>query len=132
MEQDRDDRAGRSARLDAAARHGGRAPVEDLLAVEESAHEVPDEPPEAPGLTERDRAVLAFERQWWKVPGSKERAIREHFDVSATRYYQLLNALVDTDEAVRHDPMLVKRLRRARAERVRGRTVRRLGLHRPD
>ena len=130
MEQDRDDRARDGAGRAAGVRRTERARAEQLLALDEPAHdELPDS---AVGLTDRERAVLAFERQWWKVPGSKERAIREHFDLSATRYYQLLNALVDRDDVVRHDPMLVKRLRRARAERVRGRTVRRLGLGRPD
>ena len=46
----------------------------------------------ADGLTSRERTMLAFERQWWKYSGSKEQAIRELFDMSATRYFQLLNA----------------------------------------
>lgn len=79
------------------------------------------------GLSERDLALLDFERQWWKQPGSKEQAVRERFGVSSTRYYQLVNALVDREAALRHDPMLVKRLRRARAERLVTRTARRLG-----
>jgi hypothetical protein len=88
-----------------------------------------DEAPDAvPGLDERELAVLDFERQWWKHPGSKEQAVREQFDLSPTRYYQLLNALLDREAALRHDPMLVKRLRRARSQRRRTRTARRLGL----
>ena len=82
----------------------------------------------ADGLTRREREILAFERQWWKYAGSKEQAIRELFDVSATRYYQTLNALIDRPEALVHDPMLVKRLRRLRATRQRTRSARRLGL----
>jgi hypothetical protein len=78
-------------------------------------------------LTERDREVLAFERQWWKYPGAKERAIRELFDMSSTRYYQVLNLLVDSPEALREDPMLIKRLRRARTSRARARTDQRAG-----
>lgn len=81
----------------------------------------------AGGLSERDQAVLAFERQWWKYAGAKEQAIRELFDMSATRYYQLLNALIDDPAALAHDPMLVKRLRRMRSSRQRARTARRLG-----
>ena len=80
------------------------------------------------GLTERDEQVLAFERQWWKYAGAKEQAIRELFDMSATRYYQVLNALIDSPAALAHDPMLVKRLRRMRATRQRARTARRLGV----
>ncbi|GAB77922.1 Protein of unknown function [Austwickia chelonae] len=78
-------------------------------------------------LTEQETELLAFERQWWKYAGSKEQAIRETFDMSATRYYQTLNALIDTPKALAHDPMLVKRLRRLRASRQRQRTARRLG-----
>ncbi|MGN6089760.1 MAG: DUF3263 domain-containing protein [Actinomycetales bacterium] len=80
------------------------------------------------GLSERDRAVLEFERAWWKYAGSKEQAVRELFDMSATRYYQVLNALIDRPEALAADPMLVKRLRRMRASRARARSARRLGV----
>ncbi|HWB67388.1 MAG TPA: DUF3263 domain-containing protein [Mycobacteriales bacterium] len=79
-------------------------------------------------LSERDREILAFERQWWKYAGAKEQAIRELFDMSATRYYQVLNALLDRPEALAADPMLVKRLRRMRAARQRARSARRLGF----
>ena len=79
------------------------------------------------GLSERDEKILAFERQWWKYAGAKEQAVRELFDLSATRYYQVLNALIDSPAALAHDPMLVKRLRRLRTSRQRARTARRLG-----
>ena len=86
-------------------------------------------PAPAPGeLTERERELLAFERQWWKHAGAKEQAVRDQFGLSATRYYQLLNALIDRPEALVHDPMLVKRLRRLRATRQRTRSARRLGI----
>ncbi|WP_069387808.1 DUF3263 domain-containing protein [Cellulosimicrobium cellulans] len=81
----------------------------------------------ATGLSERDREILAFERQWWKYAGAKEQAVRELFDMSATRYYQVLNALIDSPAALAHDPMLVKRLRRMRSTRQRARTARRVG-----
>jgi hypothetical protein len=80
------------------------------------------------GLSDRDREILAFERQWWKYAGSKETAIKELFDMSSTRYYQVLNALIDHPGALEHDPMLIKRLRRLRASRQRARSARRLGL----
>lgn len=79
-------------------------------------------------LTEREREILSFERQWWKYAGAKERAIRELFNMSATRYYQVLNALIDRPESLAHDPMLIKRLRRLRSSRQRARSARRLGL----
>jgi hypothetical protein len=85
--------------------------------------------PEGPGeLDERAQSILAFERQWWKYAGAKEQAVRELFDMSATRYYQVLNALIDRPEALACDPMLVKRLRRLRASRQRARSARRLGF----
>ena len=79
-------------------------------------------------LTEREREILAFERQWWRYAGAKEQAVRELFDMSATRYYQVLNALIDRPDALAFDPMLVKRLRRMRAARTRARSARRLGI----
>jgi hypothetical protein len=79
-------------------------------------------------LSVRDQDILAFERQWWKYAGAKEQAIRELFDMSATRYYQVLNALLDRPEALAADPMLVKRLRRLRSARQRARSARRLGI----
>ena len=61
--------------------------------------------------------MLAFERQWWRRAGAKETAIRDRFGVPPTRYYQVLNALVDRPEALAADPLLVRRLRRLRAAR---------------
>ncbi|MGH3801676.1 MAG: DUF3263 domain-containing protein [Pseudonocardiaceae bacterium] len=80
------------------------------------------------GLSSREREILAFERQWWKYAGAKEQAIRELFDMSATRYYQVLNGLIDRREALVVDPMLIKRLRRLRSGRQRARAARRLGI----
>ncbi|GAC47797.1 DUF3263 domain-containing protein [Gordonia aichiensis] len=80
------------------------------------------------GLSRREHDILAFERQWWKYAGAKEEAIKELFGLSATRYYQVLNALVDRPEALAADPMLVKRLRRLRASRQKARAARRLGF----
>ena len=79
-------------------------------------------------LSEREREILAFERQWWKYAGAKEQAVKDLFDMSATRYYQVLNALIDRPEALEADPLLVRRLRRLRAARQRQRSARRLGF----
>lgn len=93
------------------------------------ANALPDEDADnAPGLSERDQEILAFERQWWKYAGAKEAAVREKFDMSSTRYYQVLNALIDRPEALAADPLLVRRLRRLRAARQRQRSARRLGF----
>ncbi|MBF6175394.1 DUF3263 domain-containing protein [Nocardia blacklockiae] len=80
------------------------------------------------GLSRRELDILDFERKWWKYAGAKEEAIRELFGMSATRYYQVLNAVVDKPEALAADPMLVKRLRRLRASRQKARAARRLGF----
>ncbi len=95
-----------------------------MSAVEQSRHESPG----AATLSERDLEMLSMERLWWKYAGAKEQAIREKFDLSAARYYQVLNALIDRDDALAHDPLLVKRLRRLRAQRQRTRSARRLGI----
>jgi hypothetical protein len=75
-------------------------------------------------LSDRDLALLDFERRWWHHAGAKEAAIRSEFSLSAARYYQLLNAVIDLPGALRHDPMLVKRLLRARDARTRARAAR--------
>jgi len=79
-------------------------------------------------LDERTRAILDFERSWWLEGGTKQRRIRERLDLSATRYQQLLMRAIDLPEALRYDPMLVRRLRRLRESRRRMRLARRLGL----
>ncbi len=73
------------------------------------------------GLTERERAILDFERTWWTQVGSKEAAIRAGFELSTTRYYQLLNELLDSTDAMEYDPLVVRRLRRTRDRRRRAR-----------
>ena len=88
----------------------------------------PIESAQSGALSQRDREILAFERQWWRYAGAKEQAVREKFDMSATRYYQVLNALIDSPAALEADPMLIKRLRRLRASRQRARSARRLGV----
>ena len=81
------------------------------------------EPAPTPQLTEREAEILAFERQWWKHAGAKEQAIRERFDLSATRYYQILNGLLENPAALERDPVTVQRLRRLRSARARNRTT---------
>lgn len=73
------------------------------------------------GLSERDRAILDFERSWWTESSSKMVAIRTHFEFSPTRYYRLLGVLIDSPEAASYDPLVVRRLRRVRDRRRRAR-----------
>lgn len=109
---------------------GAAAEAEQGAAEEAAAAQDPDAgpadttpaAPAAPAvLGARERAVLDFERRRWKHPGAKEQAIRDTFDVSATRYYQILNALLDDPAALAHAPALVGRLRRIRDARQRAR-----------
>ncbi len=72
-------------------------------------------------LTERDRAILDFERSWWREPGPKEQAIRDRFELSSTRYYEILGELLTTPEAEQYDPLVVRRLRRQCERRRRAR-----------
>ncbi len=94
----------------------------------EAAKHIATEQETAAGLSQRDAEILEFERHWWKYAGAKEQAVREKFDMSSTRYYQVLNALIDRPEALESDPLLVRRLRRLRASRQRQRSARRLGF----
>ncbi len=82
---------------------------------------------ERSALSERDQQMLAFERQWWRYAGAKEQAVKDLFGMSSTRYYQVLNVLIDSPASLAHDPMLVKRLRRMRSTRQRARSARRTG-----
>ena len=79
-------------------------------------------------LNDRERRILDFERDAWGLRMPKERAIRETFGISATRYHQLLHRIVDRPEAIAYDPMLVRRLRRLREIRRKRRTAQRLGI----
>ncbi|MFD3812871.1 DUF3263 domain-containing protein [Rhodococcus sp. NPDC058639] len=115
--------------MDGAAAHdGGRSDAEAQRSDDEIVGAADPNAVGDDGLSRRDHDILAFERQWWKYAGAKEEAIKELFGLSATRYYQVLNALVDRPEALAADPMLVKRLRRLRASRQKARAARRLGF----
>ncbi len=72
-------------------------------------------------ITERDKAMLDFERGWWAETGPKEALIRERFELSATRYYQILQDLLEDPEAMEYDPLVIRRLLRSRSRRRRER-----------
>ncbi|WP_326549706.1 DUF3263 domain-containing protein [Micromonospora sp. NBC_01813] len=111
---DSDDPAGASASADV----DGQVDV-DPPADGDSAR--PAVEPAGATLTEREQRILDFERQWWKHAGAKEQSVRDTFGLSATRYYQLLNQLLDNPAALAAEPVLVARLRRLRATRSRAR-----------
>ena len=109
--------------------------VEPLEVIEPTVSEVTASSPVVPSpdasvqvqgseLSRRDHEMLLFERQWWRRAGAKETAIRDLFGVPPTRYYQVLNALVDRPEALATDPLLVRRLRRLRSARQQKRSSR--------
>jgi len=70
-------------------------------------------------LHDAAREILDFERTWWRCLGGKDRAIRERFGWSSTRYHQLLNGVIDLPSAVAYDPVLVRSLRELREGRRR-------------
>jgi hypothetical protein len=72
-------------------------------------------------LTERDRAILDFERSWWVHTGAKAEAVRDRFELSSTRYYEILTEILNDPESLNHDPLLVRRLKRDRDRRRRER-----------
>lgn len=109
----------------------GKGPVNEMDGAMARTNRSADDSETIDGLTRREHDILAFERQWWKYAGSKEEAIKELFGLSATRYYQVLNALVERPDALAVDPMLVKRLRRMRATRLKAKAARRLGFELP-
>ena len=69
-------------------------------------------------LSDLEARILEFEKQWWQYAGAKESSIRDLFQLSPSRYYEILNHLIDRDEALVAAPMLVKRLRRMREARL--------------
>jgi hypothetical protein len=79
---------------------------------------------DAGALSADQQAILDFERLWWRQPGAKEQAIRDNFEISPTRYYQQLNALLDLPQALSYDPTLINRLQRLRAATSRSRRPR--------
>ncbi len=91
--------------------------------VETDTADGPD-PHQGSTLTAEQRAVLDFERRWWRQPGAKEQAVRDTFEISPTRYYQRLNSVLDLPAALAYDPTLVHRLRRLRATAARSRHLR--------
>ena len=81
----------------------------------------PDWKAQAVDLTDRERAILDFESNWWTAPGPKEVAIVEKFELSGERYYRILSDLLESPAAEAYDPLVVKRLRRMRDRRRRAR-----------
>jgi hypothetical protein len=84
--------------------------------------------PATTGLSEFEVKMLEFERSWWRHAGVKESSIKELFNLTPPAYYQLLNNLIDRQEALMAEPILVKRLRRLRESRTVARSSSKLGF----
>ena len=84
--------------------------------------------PATSGLSELEVKMLEFERSWWRHAGVKESSIKELFNLTPPAYYQLLNNLIDREEALMAEPILVKRLRRLRESRTEARSSSKLGF----
>jgi len=90
--------------------------------------------PDAPeaGLEPLSLRLLAFEDAWSGRTGAKASAIRAEFGVAPARYYQLLSAILDSPAALRHDPLLVRRLQRMRDARAAARASRNFRIDTQD
>jgi hypothetical protein len=75
-------------------------------------------------LTDEQRALLEFERDWPIGRAGKDEAIRTQFALTPARYYQVLGFVIETEPALKYDPLLVTSLLRARDQRYRARSQR--------
>ena len=73
-------------------------------------------------LSDLEVRILDFERQWWRYAGAKDAGIKEQFNISSREYYELLNNLIDREDALVASPLLIKRLRRLREARIAARS----------
>ncbi len=73
-------------------------------------------------LSDLEARILDFERQWWRYAGAKDAGIKEQFNISSREYYELLNNLIDREDALVASPLLIKRLRRLREARIAARS----------
>ena len=68
-------------------------------------------------LSVEHRELLEFEREWPVSRAGKDEAIRTQFGLSPARYYQVLGSVIETESALKYDPLLVKGLLRSREHR---------------
>jgi hypothetical protein len=70
-------------------------------------------------LTEREMAIIDFERTWWTLDATRDDLIHARFDCTPEAFGVELAALVDSPDALDYDPLVVRRLRRHRDRRRR-------------
>jgi hypothetical protein len=68
-------------------------------------------------LTGIEQQMLDTEAEWWATEAGKNAAIADRFGMSAVRYYDLLNRLIESEAALAYDAVTVNRLRRLRSAR---------------
>lgn len=73
-------------------------------------------------MTDAERQMREFAGHRWQYAGNQETAVRAEFGVSLTRYWQVVNRVLDDPDALRFDPQLVRRLRRIRSARATARS----------
>ncbi|UTN93553.1 helix-turn-helix DNA binding domain protein [Gordonia phage Oregano] len=76
-------------------------------------------------MTDIDRRMLDLAGAWWNYAGSLEQQVRDEFGISLTRFWQRVNQLCDTRDALAYAPATVNRLRRLRTAREVSRASRR-------
>ncbi|WP_166868084.1 DUF3263 domain-containing protein [Salinibacterium sp. ZJ70] len=79
-----------------------------------------------------ERRILEFETAAASVGGVTAASVRREFGVTLARYHQMLSGVLDSPQALRHDPMLVRRLRRIRDARAAARASRTFRLDSQD
>lgn len=72
-------------------------------------------------MTVREHAALAIAARTYRYPGIRDQHIRHETGWSPTRYYAVLDALIDRPDVEAAYPVLVRRLRRVREARARAR-----------
>jgi hypothetical protein len=65
-------------------------------------------------LSDRHAAMLDFERSWWSSDEPRDQVIRARFQCSPAEYHAELTRVLDDPDALAHDPLVVRRLKRLR------------------
>lgn len=73
-------------------------------------------------LTDHELQLLHLAGAPLHLPGQREHAIHEQLALTPTQFWQRVNALLDDERALAHDPALIYRLRRVRERNRPGRS----------
>jgi hypothetical protein len=78
-------------------------------------------------LTVRETMALTLADTPYRYPGAREARALDHLGLTPTRFYALVNRLIDEPRAEAWDARVVRRLRRLRERRAEARNYRRVG-----